>query len=127
MNSPRPSILYIDDEESNLRVFKNTFRREFDILLANSAKEALTLIEQHPVDVIITDQRMPEMTGVQLLKELKRLKPEIPPSRLMLSGYAAPADVEEAFENYELHQFISKPWEEDKLRQIILNAIHSYE
>jgi len=122
---PRYRILYIDDEESNLRVFKNTFRREFEITLANSASEALQLIDKQDVDVVITDQRMPGMTGVELLRELKKKKPSIPPSRLMLSGYAAPADVDDAYNRYELFQFISKPWEENELRNTILKAIQN--
>jgi YesN/AraC family two-component response regulator len=63
-------VLYIDDEESNLRVFKNTFRREFCIYLASSASEGMEVLNNEKIDVIITDQRMPGKTGVELLKEI---------------------------------------------------------
>jgi response regulator RpfG family c-di-GMP phosphodiesterase len=117
-------ILYIDDEESNLRVFKNTFRREFNILLANSADAGIDVLKDNKVDIIITDQRMPGKTGLELLKEIHAMFPEIPPHRLMVSGYAAPIDINQAFEEYGLFKFVSKPWEAEDLKQIILEVIH---
>lgn len=120
------NILYIDDEESNLRIFKNTFRRDFNIFLASSAQEGIEILRRSKIDVVITDQRMPGKTGVELLKEIHELFPEIPPHRLMLSGYAAPCDIDTAFKEYGLFKFISKPWEADELREIILNVIHTH-
>lgn len=117
------TVLYIDDEESNLRIFKNTFRKDFIILLARSAKEGIEILQTNVVDVLITDQRMPEITGVELLKKINELFPDIPPSRLMVSGYAAPEDIKEAFNQYHLHKFIHKPWEANELKQTILQAI----
>lgn len=120
----RANILYIDDEESNLRVFRNTFRRDFDIYLAGSAAEGIEILNETRIDIIITDQRMPGKTGLELLKEIHDMFPEIPPHRLMISGYAAPCDVNTAYKDYGLFRFISKPWEADELRQVILNVIH---
>ena len=117
-------ILYVDDEESNLRIFKNTFRRDFNILLANSAEEGIGILKSHQVDVIITDQRMPGKTGLELLKDIHDMFPDIPPHRLMVSGFAAPDDINTAFKEYGLFKFISKPWEEEILKEIILNVIH---
>ena len=117
------NILYIDDEESNLRVFRNTFRREFNVYLAASAAEAIDILNETRIDVIITDQRMPGKTGLELLKEIHDMFPDIPPHRLMVSGYAAPFDVDTAFREYGLFRFISKPWEADELRQIILTVL----
>jgi response regulator RpfG family c-di-GMP phosphodiesterase len=119
------TILYIDDEESNLRIFKSTFRKEFNILLAKSAKEGIKILETNKVDVLITDQRMPEMTGLELLKEINQLFPDIPPNRLMVSGYAAPDEIDEAFSQYHLFKLIFKPWEANELRKTILHAIHN--
>lgn len=118
-------ILYVDDERSNLRVFKSTFRREFTILLAESAREAVELLRQNKVDLLITDQMMPEMTGVELLRQIKELYPDIPPNRVMLSGYAQPDDIDRAFEEYRLFKFISKPWDEGQLKDLILEAIEA--
>jgi response regulator RpfG family c-di-GMP phosphodiesterase len=120
------TVLYIDDEESNLRIFRNTFRKDFNIMLAHSAAEGIEILKSKKIDVLITDQRMPEMTGVQLLSEINRLFPEIPPNRLMISGYAAPDDIEKAFEEYHLFKFISKPWEGEELKQIIIHAISEH-
>jgi two-component system NtrC family sensor kinase len=119
------NILYIDDEESNLRVFKNTFRREFNIFIAASADEGMEILKQTPMNVIITDQRMPGKTGLELLEEIHQIFPEIPPHRLMISGYAAPCEINTAFKEFGLYKFISKPWEADELRQIIMDVIQN--
>lgn len=123
MTDRKYTVLYIDDEESNLRIFKNTFRRDFNVYLANSAELALKMLKENKVDVLITDQRMPKMTGVELLKEVKKQYPDIPPNRLMVSGYAAPGDIDDAFNKYDLYRFISKPWNEEELKEIIINSI----
>lgn len=121
----RYTVLYVDDELSNLRVFKSAFRRDFDILLANSAREAVELLSSHHVDLLITDQMMPEMNGVELLRQIKTLYPNIPPNRVMLSGYAQPEDIDRAFAEYRLYKFISKPWEEEQFRDLIIEAIEA--
>jgi DNA-binding NtrC family response regulator len=117
------NILYIDDEESNLRIFKNTFRRDFNIYLASSAADGLNILNETEIDVLITDQRMPNITGLELLKEVHKLFPAIPPHRLMVSGYAQPDDINTAYEQYGLFKFISKPWEAETLKQTILKVI----
>lgn len=121
----KSTVLYIDDEEGNLRIFKSTFRRDFNIELANSAEEALKILNEVKIDVLITDQRMPKMTGIELLKEVKKQFPSIPPNRLMVSGYAAPGDIDDAYNKYDLYKFISKPWNEEDLKHIIENAIQN--
>jgi response regulator RpfG family c-di-GMP phosphodiesterase len=118
----KPVVLYIDDEESNLRIFKNSFRRDFTIYTATSAQAGIEILNQTPVDVIITDQRMPGKTGLELLREIHGQFPDIPPHRLMVSGYAAPQDINTAFEDYGLYRFISKPWEADDLKNIIIQV-----
>lgn len=122
------NILYIDDEERNLRIFKNSFRREFNVFIANSAREGMNIFLNNKIDVLITDQRMPGKTGIELLKEIHERFTEIPPHRLMISGYAEPADINAACESYGLFRFISKPWDAEKLKQILLDVITiSYE
>lgn len=123
MENSKYTILYVDDEEINLRVLKNTFRRDFNIFLANSAKEGLEILEHNKVDVVITDQRMPEVTGVEFLKQVHHLFPNIPPNRLILSGFAKDEEIEIAFKEYKLFSFISKPWNAEDLKKIIINAI----
>lgn len=123
MTEQKFNILYIDDEESNLRVFKNTFRRDFNIHTAISANVGIKILSQNKIDVLITDQRMPGKTGLELLEEIHGMFPEIPPHRLMISGYAAPNDINKAYTNFGLFRFISKPWEAEKLKQIIFDVI----
>lgn len=123
MENSKYTILYVDDEEINLRVLKNTFRRDFNIFLANSAKEGLEILEHNKVDVVITDQRMPEVTGVEFLKRVHHLFPNIPPNRLILSGFAKDEEIEIAFKEYKLFSFIPKPWNAEDLKKIIINAI----
>jgi response regulator RpfG family c-di-GMP phosphodiesterase len=120
------TVLYIDDEESNLRVFKNSFRRDFNIFLASSASEGIHILNQNNIDVIITDQRMPGKTGLELLIEIHDLYPQIPPHRLMVSGYTAPFEINSAYQDYGLFKFILKPWETEELRQLILTVIQTH-
>ncbi len=124
MSTPsKPKILYVDDEEINLRIFKNAFRRDFEIYTAQSPREGLEIFKTTSVDIVITDQRMPEMTGVELLKKIHEMHPGIPPNRLILSGFSRDEDIDKAFNEYELFSFISKPWNADDLKAIILKAL----
>jgi response regulator RpfG family c-di-GMP phosphodiesterase len=119
----KTNVLYVDDEESNLRIFRDSFRRVFNIFTALSGKEALRILSEEKIDVIITDQKMPSMTGVELLREVNLRYPEIPPNRLILSGYSEDEDIAKAFKEYNLSKFVSKPWEYEELKNIIENAI----
>ena len=123
MSDSKRTILYIDDEEINLRLFKNTFRRDYTVLIASSAKKGLKLLEQYTIDLVITDQRMPEMTGVEFLSCVQKEFPHIPPGRMIISGYSDPEDIDLAFKEYQLYKFISKPWNAEELSQIIQKAI----
>ena len=116
-------VLYVDDEESNLRIFKDTFRRDFDVQTVDSAEKALEILEYEVVDIVITDQRMPGMTGVELLKEINKRFTEIPPNRLILSGYSEDKDIKKAFDEYKLSKFVAKPWKYDELKEILNDAI----
>ncbi len=125
MSTEKKKILYIDDEEINLRLFKATFRREYEILTAASAKEGMIILSEQEIDLIITDQRMPEITGVEFLKMVQQQFPTIPPGRLIISGYSDHEDIELAFKNYQLYRFIAKPWKDDELHEIIKKAIEN--
>src|SRR5574344_479018 len=73
------TILYVDDEEINLRLFKATFRRDYNILTATSAKEGLEKLAKNTVDLVITDQRMPEVNGVEFLSKVQAIYPPYSP------------------------------------------------
>ena len=117
------TVLYIDDEEVNLRVFKSVFRRTYNVLTALSGKEGLEILDKEKCHLIITDQRMPEMTGVQFLKEVYQKIPTKPPNRIILSGFSQDKDIKEAKEKYILYMFVSKPWNADNLHKIMNEAI----
>nr|WP_319399197.1 response regulator [uncultured Carboxylicivirga sp.] len=119
----RYKILYVDDEHSNLRIFKDTFRRDFEVFIVDSGSKALELINNTMVDLVITDQRMPEMTGVELLREITLRFDDLPSNRLILSGYAEDSEIQEAFNNYHLSKFISKPWDYKNLKEVIIHSI----
>lgn len=118
-------ILYLDDEIGNLKTFQMAFRREYFIYITEFPETALDYIEKNDVDLVITDQRMPIMTGVEFLKKLKKIKPFKPPSRMILSGYSRSSDIEKAIERYELSMFISKPWKPKDLKLKINKVIEN--
>ena len=117
------NILYVDDEATNLRIFKKTFRRDYKILTALSAKEGLEIIEKNKINLVITDQRMPEMTGLEFLKEIHSKYSNSPPDRLMISGYSDQEAIDKAFSLYNLFAFIAKPWETEHLKEMMERAL----
>jgi len=120
--STKPKVLYIDDEEDNLVVFKSAFRRHYDILLATSAAEALEVLGSNKVDMVITDQRMPGMTGIELLKNLPD-EPEI--IRIILTGYSDIEAVIEAINVGKVYRYITKPWDKFELKLTIDKALET--
>jgi signal transduction histidine kinase len=119
------SILYVDDEQSNLRVFKDTFRRKFNIYTAASAKEGIEVLENNQIDLVLSDQRMPEMTGVEFLKYSLKRHPE--PNRILITGYTDFNAIENAINDARIFQYVQKPWDEKELDKIIDNALKIYD
>ena len=118
-------VLYVDDEENNLLSFKACFRIKYNVLTAISAKVALNLLDKNPdVQVVITDQRMPETTGVELLKILIEKHPL--PMRIMLTGFANFEDTVDAVNLGKIFSYLNKPWQEKTLDETIQNAIQKY-
>ncbi len=118
------NILYVDDEEANLRMFRSVFRRDFNVITAKSGREGLQILEEEKrIHLIITDERMPGMTGLKFLEEVSKLRPGKSPYRMILSGYAKSTDIELGLENNHLNDFVSKPWDENELRYKMLQGI----
>jgi len=82
-------------------------------------------VVKNNVDLIITDQRMPEVTGVEFLAMIQKIYPQIPPGRLIISGYSDPEDIALAYKEYQLYKFISKPWDQNELQEIIKKAMNN--
>ena len=123
--SPR-TLLLVDDEPNILRALTRILRgSEYRVLQAASGDEALDLMAREKVNVVLSDQRMPGMTGIELLSRVKQLYPEI--VRMILSGYTELATVTEAINQGEIYRFLTKPWDERALREHIDEAFRHYE
>ena len=118
------TVLYVDDEESNLRIFKNTFRRDYNILTANSGEEGLDVLEKQKVDLILTDQRMPGMSGVDFLKRAIVKFPEL--NRIIITAYSDYDILREAVNDLKIFQYIEKPWRHDEIKVAIDSALEIY-
>ena len=110
-------VLYIDDETNNLTSFKANFRRDFTIHTALSAQEAFDLLKTTIVDIIISDQRMPNMTGVEFFTSYLKINPE--PIRILITGYADIEAVIDAINEGQVYKYLTKPWNEFELRILI--------
>ncbi|GAB2628374.1 response regulator [Belliella aquatica] len=117
-------ILYVDDEENNLQAFKASFRRDYKVYIAISAQVARDFLKTQEVDIIITDQRMPEETGVDFLASIIPLYPD--PIRILLTGYTDIQAVIDAINKGQVYHYLTKPWEEDYMRTVIKNAFEIY-
>ncbi len=120
------TLLLVDDEENVLRALKRLCRRDgYRILTAGGGKEGLELLQENRVGVIVSDQRMPEMSGVEFLSKVKELYPET--VRIMLSGYTELGSVTDAINRGAIYKFLTKPWDGNLLRENIAEAFKSYE
>ncbi len=119
-------LLLVDDEINIINALKRTLRRDnYTILTANSGEEGLALLASHKVGVIISDQRMPQMTGVEFLRKVKALYPMT--FRIVLSGYTELESVTSAINEGAIYKFLTKPWDDDLLCDNIREAFHYYE
>lgn len=120
MNGERMSILYLDDEEHNLVSFRATFRRHFNIYTTVSAREAVNMLREHDIPIVITDQRMPEMMGVQFLEAII---PEFPDTvRMILTGFSDVDAIIKAINMGRVFRYITKPWDEKELLMTLNGA-----
>ena len=121
------SIIYIDDEHVYLRAFKSVFRREYNIFTTESPLQGLVYLHKNKVDLIITDQRMPEMSGIDFLKKVFEFMPGKPPCRMIFSGYSKTDEIDKAKEKKLLSIFVSKPCDPDILKAKIDTTINNCE
>jgi response regulator RpfG family c-di-GMP phosphodiesterase len=110
----RPKVLLVDDEESILNSLRRLLRSQpYDVILANSGAQALEIMAQQPIDLLMTDARMPTMDGATLLAETHRLHPSI--TRILLTGYADLTMIIKAINEGQIHRYISKPWNDEEM------------
>jgi signal transduction histidine kinase len=118
------SILYVDDEESNLKGFKSIYFTDYTIYTAISGKEALEILSNHEVHIIITDQKMPGMTGVEFLSNTMSKYPE--PIRIILTGYSDIEVLMKAINECGIFRYLTKPWNENEMNMTINQALDTY-
>jgi len=114
------SILYVDDEVHNLISFNAIFRREYKILTAQSGKEGLQILDDKKVHLVLSDQRMPEMKGVEFLEKVYHQYPET--IRMIITGFSDIDAVIGAINKGGVNRYITKPWDEREMRVTIDNA-----
>lgn len=119
------NVLYLDDEENNLFSFKATFRFKYNVFTALTGAEALDIIRKNDIQIIITDQRMPEMTGVEFLEKVIEIKPD--PMRILLTGYTDMGAVVDAINKGKIFHYLNKPWSEEELTETISRAFEIYQ
>ncbi len=117
------SILYVDDEMPNLRGFKTTFRRFYNVYTALDPVEAMDIISTTDLNIVVSDHRMPEMNGTDLLKEVYKYNPNI--RRMILSGFIKRDELRDAVESFGIHGFVSKPWDFEDLKAFFDHLIRT--
>jgi signal transduction histidine kinase len=118
-------VLYVDDEAENLIVFQASFDEYFNVVTAESAQEALELLERQAFPVVIADQRMPRMSGAELFEAMRHKYPHT--KRVMLTGYADSKAMLDAINQGQVFYFIKKPWEQDQVFSTLIRAIEAYD
>lgn len=118
-------IMIVDDELANLRTLMRLFRQDYEVLTAASGAEALDMLTRHDVALLISDQRMAGMTGIELMKKTVDLRPNM--VKILLTGYTDAGAMIEAINCGLIYRFITKPWNNDDLRTTVIRALEHYE
>jgi len=118
-------IMIVDDEPANLRVLERLFRPDYQVVTAASGAEALVLLNQHDVALLISDQRMPAMTGTDLMTRTVAIRPHM--VKILLTGYTDVGALIEALNSGLVYRYLTKPWNNDDLRLTVSRALQHYE
>jgi two-component system, NtrC family, sensor kinase len=125
VSGPSHKVLYVDDEDSNLVSFRYCFAERFDVVLARSGTEALQLLDAEPVAVLLTDQRMPSMSGAELCAQVRQRFPEV--VRMIVTAYADLHATVEAINSGQVSRYILKPWTEEHMAEELQLGLRAYE
>jgi len=117
-------VLVVDDERDNLDAFRFNFGRAFSLHLAESGEDALALAREHDVAVVVTDQRMPRMTGLEMLKAMRELRPDA--VGIILTAFTDVEVLIEAISLGRIYRYVTKPWDSKEMRGILLQAIERF-
>jgi two-component system, NtrC family, sensor kinase len=119
-----PKVLFVDDDEDNLLVCQAVCGDEFDVLTASGGAEALALMRSHEVAVVVTDQRMPFMSGVELLEHVRREFPDA--VRVLVTAYSDAQDAIDAINRSRVRRYLRKPWEPGELKAELQDGLERY-
>jgi signal transduction histidine kinase len=117
-------LLYVDDEPENLRIFELTFRREFSILTAHSGEEGIARLQASPIALVLSDHRMPGMTGVEFLARAREIDPRT--VRILVTAYGDAETLRHAINSGAIYRFVPKPWTPDDMRAALRRGIEVY-
>ncbi|RRJ85280.1 response regulator [Aestuariirhabdus litorea] len=123
MVTRRARILFVDDEPKILHALKWLFRKGYDVAVAEGGQEALEQVKTFKPDVVVSDQRMPGMTGTQLLNQIKVISPGT--MRLLLTGYSDYKAVVNSVNEGEIYRFVHKPWVNSQIRSVVEEAANT--
>lgn len=121
----RPTVLVLDDEVRSLETLSRILDEEFDVKTASNVQHAKEILEVEWVQIILCDQRMPDMTGVEFLKQVREQWPDV--IRMIISGYSDSEDIINAVNEAGIYHYISKPWHPDSLLLTLQNAASMYQ
>lgn len=121
--APRHTLLFVDDEPDILQALQRAFRKRYRILLANSGSEAIALLNRQSVDLIISDQRMPGASGVDVLKHALKVQPEA--VRILLTGYADVESLAQCVNEAQIYKYITKPWQPEMVLLTVYRALEN--
>ena len=118
------AILYVDDEETNLRVFKSNFRRFYKVHTSTNPIEAIELLKNEDIQIVVTDQRMPEMSGTEFLEKILPDFPDV--IKIILTGFTDIEAIKDGINRCGIYKYITKPWNFDEMKAVLDRAIDSY-
>ena len=121
MSEIKPTLIYLDDEEINLILFREMFKKDFEIFTTTNPDKAIEHVKSNTPEYVLTDQLMPIMTGVEFLKTLKSQEAAPESMKVIISGFTQEGEVDEALETQLIDHFVSKPWSYQNLKDLLLN------
>lgn len=119
------SLLYVDDEATNLRVFKSNFRKYFNVFTTTNPVEAIDILNENEIQVIVTDQRMPEMTGTELLEKILPDHPDI--IKIILTGFTDIQAIKDGINRCGIYKYITKPWNFEEMKGVLERGLETYQ
>ena len=124
MSLDKPTILYVDDDYFNITLFEFNFKNQFNIVNTSSGEDALEIVAYNPkISAVVSDVRMPEMNGIELVEEIKKIKPKLP--CFLLTGYGGSQEVLEAIEKKLIVGYFSKPFDKETVIRTLKSTINA--